>query len=216
MVGSLALVETLEKRHEGSLISTLGRLRVVLSNRQFAFMLVLFSLISMSSLAFVASSSYIYVVGFGLDERTYSYFFALNATGLVLAPIAYIFLSRRYDIRPIIMICFLTIALAGLVVCLFGRLGPLAFALALLPATFSGSLTRAPGTNLMLEQQRTDTGSAASLISCSSVLMGSVGMSVMSLGWSDLVVVLGAMNVLTGSTCLVMWRYSSRPVVARS
>ncbi|MBI0584466.1 MAG: multidrug effflux MFS transporter [Methanomassiliicoccus sp.] len=205
LLASLALIETLANRYDGSILRTLGRLGVVLRNPRFSFMLILFSLISASSLAFVGASSYIYQVGFGLDEQTYAYYFALNATGLIVAPIAYIFLSRRYDVRSIVGICFPIIAGGGLMVLTFGSLGPLAFALALLPATFAGSLTRAPGTNLMLEQQRRDTGSAASLITCTSVLMGSLGMSIMSLGWDDLVMVLGALNVLTGTSCLIMW-----------
>jgi len=161
-------------------------------------------------MAFVASSSYIYVAGFGLDEQGYSYFFALNAMGLIFAPVAFIFLSRRYDIRPIITASYIVIGVAGLSVIAFGSTGPLAFAIALLPATFCGSLIRAPGTNLMLEQQRRDTGSASSLISCSSVLLGSAGMSFISLGWSDVILVLGCLNAIIGLSCLIIWSAISR------
>ena len=153
----------------------------------------------------MAASSYIYINGFGLTEQAYSYHFALNAAGLIAAPIAYIFLSRRFDMWPVVGLCFATISLSGLLVCVVGDAAPLVFALSLLPATFAGSLTRAPGTNFMLDQQRTDAGSASSLIACTSLIVGSLGMSVVSLPWPDLVLVLGSVNALIGAACLTMW-----------
>jgi len=210
LMASLGLVETLEERYEGSILGALGRLGVVLRNPRFTYMLIMFSLVSAASLSFVASSSYIYQNGFGLDERSYSYHFALNAMGLVAAPIAYIFLSRRFDMWPVIGLCFLAIALSGALVCAVGNIAPLAFAIALLPATFAGSLTRAPGTNLMLSQQRADTGSASALITCTGVVMGAFGMSIVSLGWSNLVFVLGAVNAVVGAICLAMWALLGR------
>ena len=210
LAGALFLTETLHARFTGTVIGALGRLGVLLKNGRFTTMLALFSLTSVSSMAFVASSSYIYVAGFGLDEQGFSYYFALNAMGLILAPLAFIFLSRRYDIRPIITGGYIIIGMAGLAVILFGNAGPLAFAISLLPATFCGSLIRAPGTNLMLEQQRQDTGSASSLISCSSVLLGSAGMSLISLGWSDVILVLGFLNAIIGLSCLIIWSAISR------
>lgn len=205
LIGALALKETLEEQYRGSVLGVLGRLGVVLRNRRFTYMLIMFSLVSAASLSFVASSSYIYQNGFGLDEKSYSYYFALNAMGLITAPIAYIYLSRRFDMWPVIGLCFLTISLSGVLVCAVGSAAPLVFALALLPATFAGSLTRSPGTNYMLDQQRTDTGSASSLIACTGVVMGALGMSFVSLGWSDLTFVLGAVNAVIGAASLSMW-----------
>ncbi len=205
LAGSAAMVETLEVPYRGSVLSTLGRLGVVLRNRRFTYLLIMFSLVSMASLSFVAASSYIYVNGFGLSEQEYSYHFALNAAGLIAAPIAYIFLSRRFDMWSVVGLCFAVISLSGILVCVVGDSAPLVFALSLLPATFAGSLTRAPGTNFMLEQQRTDAGSASSLIACTSLVAGSLGMSVVSLPWPDLILVLGSVNALIGAACLAMW-----------
>lgn len=212
LLGALFLTETIQERYYGPVIGALGRLVVVMRNRRFVTLLVLFSLMSAASLAFVASSSYIYVVDFGLDERTYSYFFALNASGLILAPLVFIFLSRRYEIRPIISLCYAIIVISGLLVMGMGSGAPLVFALCLLPATFCGSLVRAPGTNLMLEQQHQDTGSASSLITCSGVLMGSLGMTIISLGWDNIVFVLGFLNAFVGATCLIVWLAISRTI----
>lgn len=210
LIGALFLTETLKDRYEGPILGAIGRLAVVMRNRRFVVLLALFSLTSTSSLAFVASSSYIYVVDFGLSENVYSYFFALNAMGLVLAPLAFIYLSRRYDVKPMITICYMVIAISGILVTGLGSTAPMTFALCLLPATFCGSLIRAPGTNLMLEQQHRDTGSASSLITCTGVLMGSLGMAIVSLGWSNVILVLGFLNALIGGACLLMWIAISR------
>ena len=88
------------------------------------------------------------------------------------------------------------------------------FATYLFPATIMGSCIRTPGANLMLEQQEEDTGSAAALMSCFAVFMGSIGMTVISQSWSDTIRVLGAMNILVGITCFGLWLLlSSRPFV---
>jgi DHA1 family bicyclomycin/chloramphenicol resistance-like MFS transporter len=46
---------------------------------------------------------------------------------------------------------------------------------------------RPPSTLLMLEQQQEDTGSASSLINASGTIMGSIGMSITSLGLGNLI-----------------------------
>lgn len=51
-------------------------------------------------------------------------------------------------------------------------------------------------------------------MSCFGTFMGSVGMSIISYPWSDTIRALGVMNILTGSTCLVLWMLlSNKPFV---
>ena len=94
---------------------------------------------------------------------------------------------------------------AGLIVCFFWNLGPLIFALALFPASLMGSAVRPPGAFLMLDQQKEDTGSAAALINCSSLVFGSAGMVLVFLAGESLVLGLGAINVAVGVVCLLGW-----------
>ena len=82
LVGAVAFRETVPERLKGNPLASLKRLGWVLKNRTFALMLVNFSLISMAGLAFIASSSYIYEVDFGVSSQAYSLFFALFAIGL--------------------------------------------------------------------------------------------------------------------------------------
>jgi len=214
LAGSLALQETLESRYSGSLWQSLGRLALVAKNPGFLSLLLIFSLLSFSSMAYIASSSYIYIDGFSLSEKLYSLYFAFNALGMIGGPALYLRLSRRLSRRSIIMAGFAFISAGGLLVYLLGSREPWMFAACLFPATIMGSCIRTPGANLMLEQQEEDTGSAVALMSCFGVLMGSLGMAVISQNWGDTVRVLGAMNILVGLACLGLWvLLAGRPCV---
>ena len=214
LAGSIALQETIHKRYTGTMRQALGRLETVVRNPGFAFLLIIFSMLSVSSMAFIAASSYIYINGFSLSEQVYSYYFAFNAIGMITGPALYLRLSRRFARRSIIMACFAVISASGLLIAFIGSLEPMIFALVLLPATLMASCVRTPGANLMLQQQEEDTGSASALMSCFGIFMGSVGMTIISLPWSNTIRVLGAMNILTGLTCLALWLLlSNKPFI---
>jgi len=213
--GSLALVETLNTRFNGTLGQSIGRLAVVGKNPGFLSLLIIFSLLSFSSMPFIASSSYIYIDGFGLSEKLFSLYFAFNALGMIGGPMLYLRLSRRVSRHSIIIAGFASTFLGGLLVYLLGGFQPWTFAVCLFPATIMGSCIRTPGTNLMLEQQEDDTGSASALMSCFGVLMGSMGMAIISQDWSNTIQVLGSMNILVGLMCLGLWLILSRSPFVR-
>jgi DHA1 family bicyclomycin/chloramphenicol resistance-like MFS transporter len=114
-------------------------------------------------------------------------------------------ISKKYKRRSIIFACFAAVSLSGALMCYLGDLKPWLFAILLLPATVSASCVRTPGANLMLEQQKGDSGSASSLMSSFGIFMGSIGMIIISLNWDNTIVVLGLLNVLIGLTCVVLW-----------
>jgi DHA1 family bicyclomycin/chloramphenicol resistance-like MFS transporter len=214
LAGSVALQETIDKRKTGSMLQALGRLYKVARNPGFSSLLILFSLLSISTMAFIASSSYIYMNGFGLSAQVYSYYFAINAVGLIFGPMLYMRVSRKYHRRSIIIACFAVVSASGLLISSLGGFQPWILAIVLLPATICASCVRTPGANLMLEQQREDTGSAAALMGCFGILMGSVGMTIISLNWSNTILVLGMMNILIGLLCMALWlRVSQKPYV---
>jgi DHA1 family bicyclomycin/chloramphenicol resistance-like MFS transporter len=138
----------------------------------------------------------------------------MNAIGMVAGPMLYIRVSRKRNRRLIIIACFAVISTSGLLISLVGGFQPWILTIVLLPATISASFVRTPGVNLMLEQQKEDTGSAAALMSCFGIFMGSIGMTIISLNWDNTILVLGIMNILTGLTCETLWLLlSQRPFV---
>ncbi len=205
LLGALFMEETLEKRYDGTVLQTMGRLGVVLKNPGFTSLLVIFSLAPIPMMAYIASSSYIYVDGFGLSEQIYSYYFAGNALFSVIGPILYMRLSSHFERRLIINICFAVIAMSGLLMYGLGELKPWLFAISALPCAIAAGALRPPSTNLMLEQQTKDTGSASSLIGCFGIFGGSVGMILISLDWSNVIAALGLLQLLTGLVCGGLW-----------
>lgn len=205
LAGSAAYRETIARRSNVKLTRSLGRLGVVLKNPGFFVLLVLFSMTSISTMAYVASSSYVYQGVFGTSEQVYSYYFALNGIGLLLGPMLYVKLSARFDRDAIIKTCFATIAASGILVFFLGSLSPLAFALCIMPAIVAGVCSRPPGTNLMLEQQKEDTGSASSLMGCTMTVMGTIGMLLVSFDWGGLIPALGVIIAATGLLSSTLW-----------
>ncbi len=210
LLGSIAYKETIGKRYTGTVLQSAGRLVKVARNPGFTTLLVVFSMTGISTMAFVASSAYVYEDGFGLSEQAYSYYFTLNALGLIAGPMLYMRLSSRLDRGRIITACFAMIALSGVLVYFLGGIGPMMFALCVLPATLSSVCSRPPGANLMLEQQKEDTGSASSLMGCTMTIMGSFGMLLVSMGWGGLIPTIGLINIATGLSCLAGWLFISK------
>jgi MFS transporter, DHA1 family, multidrug resistance protein len=205
LIGSLILQETISIRSTGMLLQSVGRLGKVLQNRGFTMLLLLFSLGSISGLAYIASSTYIYQDGFHLSGQVYSFYFAMNALGMISGPLIYLRISRRFHSESIIRACFLAVAVSGVLVCLLGNLQPWIFALCILPSSIAGSCMRPPSANLMLEQQKGDTGSVSSVMGCTGLLMGSLGMQLISLNWSNTIIALGSMTFTTAALSLLLW-----------
>jgi DHA1 family bicyclomycin/chloramphenicol resistance-like MFS transporter len=178
-----------------------------LQNRGFTYLLVLFSLGPISVLAFIASSTYIYQDGFHLSSQVYSFYFFLNALGMIAGPMIYLWLSRRFNAESIIWVCFGTIAVSGLLVCILGNLQPWIFALCILPASIAGNCIRPPSTNMMLEQQEGDTGAVSALMGCTGLLMGSLGIQLISLPWVNTIIALGIMTFSIALVSLIAWPF---------
>jgi DHA1 family bicyclomycin/chloramphenicol resistance-like MFS transporter len=202
LAGGFLLEEPLTSRYTGTMVRSFGRLGTVLKNPGFTSLLIVFSLVSTASLAFITDSSYIFVNQFGLSEQWYSFYFAVIAVGMISGPFLYLRLSRYIRRNTIIVSCFAIMAVSGVMISLFGDLGPVAFTLALFPASMIGSCVRPSGTFLMLQQQKEDTGSASSLINCSGLLFGSAGMVLVSVGGDDLILSIGIINFSVGLVCL--------------
>lgn len=164
-------------------------------------------------MAFIASSTYIYQEGFQLSSQMYSLYFSFNAMGMIMGPMIYLRLSRRRHAEKIIQGCFATIAASGLLVCLLGNLHPWIFALCILPASIAGSCLRPPSTNMMLEQQKGDTGAVSSLMGSAGLLMGSLGMQLISLPWGNTIIALGILISGIAVVSLLSWPFVLKHVI---
>ncbi|MFT6928053.1 MAG: DHA1 family bicyclomycin/chloramphenicol resistance-like MFS transporter [Psychromonas sp.] len=197
--------ETLEQKYSGSMLRSWGRLAVVLKNPNFVTLLVIFSMASMSIMSFLAVASYIYIDGFGLTEQEFSFIFAFNALFAIIGPTLYIRISNYVSTQNIVSCCFALMMCCGLIIFAFGHLSPWLFAFTVAPATVTVIIMRVPGANLMLEQQQGDTGSAAALIQFFGMIMGAVGMILVSLDPDSLIKNLGTIQAVVGFSGGFLW-----------
>ncbi|MEZ8190328.1 multidrug effflux MFS transporter [Vibrio sp. 1F279] len=202
---ALCYRETLESKYQGSIFRSWGRLAVVMKNRSFIKLLVIFSITPMALMGFLAAGSYIYINDFGLTEQQFSYAFAFNALCASFGPTIYMKLSYKISVQNVISGCFALLAIAGIFTLTIGDLSPWFFMFIAAPATLMVIIMRVPGTNLMLNQQDQDTGSAVALIQFFSMICGSLGMVLVSIRPDSLIENLGFIQLSVGILGGLMW-----------
>ena len=163
-------------------------------------------------MGYIAMSSYIYVDFFGLSEQVYSYFFAANAALSLIGPMIYVKFFTRTNKRKFANVCFIGYVLCGVLLLLLGNKAPFLFWLGFAPFSLLGTISRPFSTNILLEQQSGDTGSASSLINGVSTILGSVGMMTASM-WSDTIFGMGITIFLSGAVSVVGWALLMRSKV---
>ena len=204
-IGVLLFEESNDDKHEGSVISSIGRLVHVAKNPNFSSLMIIFLLSQIGNMAFVSASAYIYVNKFHLSEQAYSFFFAANAFFLIIGPLFYIKMSKYFSSFQIVVGSFAITTVSGILVCGFGLSSPFIFAIALIPTSFFSGVLRPLGTNLMFNQQKGDAGSASSLMNFTATIFGTFGMFIASLNKIDNVILLGALTIITSIISIILW-----------
>lgn len=207
LLASFFFEETLpvKARYQGSFWSTFGRLAVVGKNVGFTGFLTVFSLLAAPYMAYVAVSSYVYVQHFGLSEQTYSYFFAANSFFAVVGPFLYMKLIGIVSPRQFTYGCFIFTVVAAAALLTVGSISPWWFLIAFLPVTIMESAARPFSTAILLDQQKTDIGSASSLINAVNTVFGSLGMMLGALNWSNFIEGLGIITAVCVTLAIAGW-----------
>jgi DHA1 family bicyclomycin/chloramphenicol resistance-like MFS transporter len=88
---------------------------------------------------------------------------------------------------------------------------PWSLALPMWVLSFFFGMNRPPSNNLILEQVQRDVGAASALIIFAFMTVGAAGMGIISLAWSDKIMVLGVLGTVVGTITLAFWfRYRNR------
>ena len=207
LAASFFFEETLpeSERYKGSFWSTFGRLAVVGKNVGFTGVLTVFSLLAAPYMAYVAVSSYVYVQYFGLSEQVYSYFFAANSFFAVVGPFLYMKLIGIVSPRQFTYGCFIFTVVAAAALLTVGSISPWWFLIAFFPVTIMESAARPFSTAILLDQQKTDIGSASSLINAVNTVFGSLGMMLGALNWSNFIEGLGIITAVCVTLAIAGW-----------
>ena len=190
---SLFVTETLlpNKKLKGNIFQSILSLGDILKNKPFMTFLVAMGGTSIIYMAFLSISSYIYIEWFKLSETEYSFFFAANSLLLIIGPNVYLKVRNLFSSAQIIQFTFSLLVIAGFLIIFVGKYSPYLFLLTFFPVTFSNSFLRAFASNILLGQKEMNSGAAASVINFSGTALGSLGMLVASIGWSNYVEGLG-------------------------
>lgn len=204
--GALALRETARTRGQVSLLATFARIRQVLANIHFVKPLVIFSMLCMPFMSYLAVSAFVFQNYFSLSAQAFSLFFALNAAFSLLGPILHLYWLSRLPRGKVIAVEILMISLSGVLMWIFGALSPWVFALLMAPITFFGSALRPPSTVIMMEANKGDNGVVASLIQCGALLFASVAMFLAPLPfWPTPITAIAAITAVVAALCFICW-----------
>lgn len=207
LITALLFQETLpkEERYSGKVSGSLLRLAVVGKNVGFSSFLLIAAMLAAPYMAYVTMSSYIYQNFFELNAQSYSYYFAINSGFAILGPIIYIRFGEKLSGRNFAWGCFVVALASGVGVLVLGTYSPLLFLITYLPFTLIEGAIRPFSTNILLDQQSEDIGSASSLINAVHTILGSVGMALGSLAWSNMVHGLGIIIILSTLSSILAW-----------
>ncbi len=192
-------------RLEGSIFHTFGQLGVVLKNKSFTAIVLIYSILQVPFYAYITMSSYIYVNHFGCSEQVYSYFYAASALLPIAGPYIYIRFFQNMNKRLLTYLWFGVCVVSGILTVAVGGLSPFIFCFMIFCYYFATDLLRPYSTNLILEQQSNDVGSASSVMNMSYNLFGCVGMLLAAIPFSNLVVALGIMITVCCAMCVAGW-----------
>lgn len=209
---SILFQETLKdaERYNGTLFGSIGRLVVVSKNKSFIVPALIFSLSALPFMGYIAVSSYVYVDYFGLSAQVYSYFFAANALLSIAGPFIYVKFLSNMDKKMFASMILAIATLSGILVMTLGTLLPMLFWISFLFMSLSGAVMRPFSANLLLNQQESDIGSASSLIGTLFTVLGSIGMSLASLPWGNIVFGLGLLITIFSLISLLSWNVFMR------
>ena len=154
---------------------------------------------------FIASSAEIYVNGFHLTEQGFSYYFAFNASALLLGSLACPRLTRLAPTHRILTGGFVGILAGGALLLLLNGQTPWSMALPMALITFCMGMSRPLSNNLVLEQVERDAGAASSLLIFSYFVFGALTMWLISLDSVAKIPTLGAIGAASGGLCLTLW-----------
>lgn len=206
LVISIFYVETLpeQERYTGSIFGSVGELFKVLRNVSFVVPCLIFAMYQFSFMAYLSMSAYIYEDYFGMSEQMYSYFYAINAGITTIGPMIYVKFFINSNKQKFAIWCFLVYIFSGAFLLMFGCRSAILFLIGFAPFSLVGMVSRPFSTNIILNQQDGNTGSAAAILSGTTTIVGSIGMTIISL-FPNTILAMGGTILITGFISIMAW-----------
>lgn len=206
--GTLVFKEPAIEKTKGGLLSVLSRYLVVLKNVKFTTYCFAFSFMGLGFFGFLAGSADIYTRTFHTTEQLYAIYFGLNAFGFMVGSFACSRLCVSYSSKSILVASLAGILVSGLLI-YFLAASPASFGACMLLMTFSIGVSRPVSNHMMLDTVDRDIGTASAMITFTYYIFGSLGMQLVSFGWSSKIIVIGLMGIVGGIVPLIAILFSS-------
>lgn len=207
LVLTLFYEETLpkEERLSGSAFESFKEIGVVIQNKSFLWIVLIYSVILIPFYSYINMSSYIFVDFFGCSEQVYSYYYAAVALLAMIGPYLYIRFMGDANKNVLTYVCFGVCVLAGVGIVVVGQQSPLVFSVMMFLFYIATNILRPFSTNLILEQQKQDIGTASSVMNMSFNLFGCLGMLLASAPFDNRVLAIGVMLAVCSLAGVIGW-----------
>lgn len=205
MYGVYRIEEPLKTKSDSGILRSVTAYVRLFRNPGFTGLNAANAIIGISFFAFLAASSDIYITHFGLSETTFGYLFAFNAFSMMAGAYSFSRIAGRVPFLKLMTISFAGIFVSGLYMLIGTNNDPWDLAIPMWTLGYFLGLSRPPVINLILEQVDRDTGAASAMVGFSYMLIGALGMWIISLGWTDKIAVIGIMAAITGGADLLFW-----------
>ncbi len=207
MIFTLLFEESLlpEEKLEGSIFQTFGQVGVVLRNKTFTSIVLIYAISFIPFYAYLTMSSYIYVNQFGCTEQVYTYYYAACALLSMTGPLIYIKFFQEFDKNILTYVCFGISVIAGILMAVINGITPMLFCFFMFIFYFFPNILRPFSTNIILEQVSNDVGTASSVMNMLYNIFGCVGMLLAAIPFSNMAAALGIMIAICCVISTIGW-----------
>lgn len=204
---SLTISETYAEAHRThgtvvqSLAETFSHVRGLLRDKVFAAFALVLGFAGVPYFAWIATVSYDLLDFFHMDYLGYSICYAVTSLMTVLAPYAYMFLSKRCSVQWTLCFSFAMFALTFVLLVFFGTKSALLFTIAFLPFTLGEGIVRPMSYVVMMQQPPERVGAASTVANFVYSVMTSLATVVATMPWSNFIF---GLTVILGISLVVM------------
>ncbi|MGE4319421.1 MAG: multidrug effflux MFS transporter [Deferribacterales bacterium] len=198
---ALGYEETAKELHPGSVLSAFARYRKLLFMKEYAAATTLMGLSVAPFYGFIAFSPIVYMKIFGLSEHFFSVLFGVNAVFAMAGSFTSARISSVLSQAKMLTVSFSGMLVGGLSVYLLGGKGYIYFANSMFIFSFFVGFSRPVSSSLVLEQVRTDIGSASSFMVFYQFMAGALCMWAVTQPWENPIAFYG---ILTTSVCVLV------------
>ncbi len=181
------------------------RYRMLVLNKRYILAVTIMGLVAGPFFGYLAFYSIVYMKLYGLSAQTFGILFAASAASGITGGFTCTLLTGRVSDIRLVTVCLTGCTVGGLAVLLFGGMHYLAFAGSICTYTFFSGMSRPVSTHLILEQVKTDIGSASAFMVFYNFMLGAVCMSYTTAPWSRPILAYGIIAVTLPAIVLALW-----------